>query len=78
MPLIVADAQHRSAETLAEADLAVELLSGYARARVNAPGVRSDPATYLIALTCARAAIDRALGLHAGTPWPTDRDYDNS
>ena len=78
MPDIVADAQARSAEIIAEAELAIECLSGYGRPRKNALGVLNDPATYLIGLNLAREAINRALLIHADTAWPSDRDYDNS
>ena len=78
MPNIVSDAQHRTAEIIAEADLAVELLvSGYERPRSNALGVLADPSTFMLALASARAAIDRAMVIHAGTTWPTDTDYNN-
>ena len=77
MPNIVSDAQHRTAEIIAEADLAVELLSGYERPRSNALGVLADPSTFMLALASARAAVDRAMVIHAGTTWPTDTDYNN-
>lgn len=74
---VIRNAAAKTTQIIEEAELAVRLLEArdFNRGRINALGIIHDPHAYRIALTSARAAIDRALMLHDQTAWPTEQDY---
>ena len=75
MTEVLCNAARNTREIIAEADLAIELLSGFGNPRSNAVGILSDPETFLIALNQASAAINRAITILTSTNWPNENDY---
>jgi hypothetical protein len=74
MTSTIRNAAHATNKILSEVRVAEAFLVGD-RSRINALGVLNDPNGYSAALREARAAIDRAIEVHADTNWPTEQDY---
>ena len=64
-----------SAEIVSDAIAQLSETYAFRFALVNSVGVLRAPPTYLLALHSARAAIDRAIGSHLATIWPSEDDY---